>query len=166
MRTEAEYQSLFIENGHLSGAEGEAIAANYWKDMTTHLNFYFSHEAREEITIRAAKELARQVSEGTALTQAWQNVIRDFLQNNYWNQVQQSKKPVQKKTEEQKIFWKLFKYIWIVIQSTIILKIAIYYFGLEGASHPDQVNPNWVWLFFGFSVCSLGFFAYRNHKQE
>ncbi len=166
MKTETEYQQLFLENCAAENPEAAVIAKHYWIDMTAHLTSYFSHESREYITIYAAGLLKEKIKNGIAADQAWKDVIRDFLSNNYWTQSPQIKKPEVKKTEEQKIFWHLFKYGWALFQAMIVIKIAIYYFGIEGAAHPDQTNPAWVWVFFGISLISLFAFAYRNRKDE
>lgn len=166
MKTEDEYRQTFLENCNLQPSEVDIIAKNYWIDLTAHLTSYFSHESREIITVTAAKKLAEKVRAGTPVDEAWKNVIRDFISNSYWNQPLQNRKPEVKKTEEQKIFWKLFKYVWAFFQAVIVIKIAVYYFGIEGAAHPDQTSPAWVWLFFGISVISLSAFAYRNRNDE
>lgn len=141
------------------------LSKNYWTDLTAHLSFYFSNEDRLEMTKKAA-ELLMQNKTSNSFSEAWKLVIVDFSKNQFWNYQPVVKKPVLAQTEEQKIFWKLFKYGWAFFQSMIVLKIAVYYFGLESASNPDQVSSIWVWIFFSISFSSLVFFAYRNRHDK
>lgn len=167
MKTEKEYSDFFVEScqheekfrAYVSG-----IAKSYWSDLTTHLNAYFTNEDRLKITQKSAELLAENVKK-LNLDQAWPSVIRNFVQNNYWGYHLTSQKPKIKQTEEQKIFWKIFSYTWAFFQSMIVLKIAVYYYGLESARDPEQTSVLWVWLFFSISVGSLAFFAYR-HRHE
>lgn len=172
VKTEKEFSEYFVqvyqrnlEISDTSPQEIKNLSENYWSDLTSHLSFYFSNEVRLQITEKSATLLAKnRIS--SEFTQAWKMVLLDFNNNNYWNFQTVTKKPKVTQTEEQKIFWKLFKYGWAFFQSMIILKIAVYYFGLESADHPDQVSSIWVWVFFSLSVSSLVFFAYRNRHDK
>lgn len=172
MKTEKEFSEYFLQIYHERVARNEAspqdvknLATSYWSDLTSHLPSYFSNEDRLQITEKAAAMLATETS-AHEFTEAWKQVLIDFNKNSYWGFQQISKKPKAVQTEEQKIFWKLFRYTWAFFQSMIILKIAVYYFGLESASHPGQVSSMWVWLFFSLSVSSLVFFAYLNRNDK
>ncbi len=172
MKTEKEFSEFFIHIcqplAPLNVAQQQAldlVALNYWADLTSHLSYYFSHSDRIAITEKAAKYLSAELTT-KSLDASWKNVIRNFNQNNYWDFKTQAIKPRVAQTEDQKIFWKLFRYIWAFFQSMFILKIAVYYFGLESASNPDQTNVFWVWVFFSFSAFSLAFFAYRNRHDK
>lgn len=173
MKTEKEFADFFIESYRTKLSTPQSttadedlaqIAKNHWTDLTTHLNSYFSNEDRLQITQKAAELLAQHTTSEN-LSIAWTHVIRDFYTQNSWGFKTVTYKPKLKKTEEQKIFWKLFKYGWAFFQSMIVLKIAVYYFGLESAERPEDVSQFWVWLFFGISVGSLAFFAYRNRNE-
>jgi len=172
VKTEKEFSEYFhhIYQEHVQPNDGtvqeiENLAATYWPDLTSHLSFYFSNEDRLKITEKAASLLAQNKKDHD-FTAAWKKVLLDFNKNNYWDFPPITKKPKVAQTEDQKIFWKLFKYSWALFQAMIILKIAVYYFGLESASHPDQVSSVWVWVFFGLSVGSLFFFAYYNRHDK
>jgi len=172
VKTEKEFSEYFLQiyqehaqQNDTSPQDVKNLADVYWSDLTAHLSFYFSNEDRLKMTEKAAVLLAKNKSEHE-FTEAWKRVLLDFNQNNYWNFRSVQKKPKVAQTEEQKIFWKLFKYTWAFFQAMVILKIAVYYFGLESASHPDQVSSIWVWIFFGLSVSSLGFFAYFNRNDK
>lgn len=168
MKTEKEFADYFIDSCQHDPQFNEnvlQVSKTYWMDLTTNLSGYFSNEDRLEITKKAAELLSKNLK-NKHIDSAWADVIRDFTQNNQWGFRTSNKRPEIKKTEEQKIFWRFFKYAWAFFQSMIVLKIAVYYYGLESAEHPDEVSVLWVWLFFSVSVGSLFFFAYRNRNEK
>lgn len=181
MKTEKEFSDFFVEScqhGNPQKNQQEdkykgyisEIAKNYWLDLTTHLNTYFSNEDRLAITEKAAlmlsEKLKNQPQQEALPQEAWPDVIRDFLQNNYWGFKKTGKKPEKKKTEEQRIFWKFFKYAWAFVQSTFLIKTAVYFFGVESAWRPNEISIWWMWLFFAMSTVSLFYFAYRNRHDK
>lgn len=177
MKTEKEFSDFFVESCQHEAQFDDYVndvAKNYWSDLTTHLNTYFTNEDRLKITQKAAELLSEnlkkvpldEISSKEARTEAWASAIRNFVQNNYWGFQSTTRKPKIKQTEEQQIFWKIFKYTWAFFQSMIVLKIAVYYFGLESASNPEETSVLWVWFFFSISVGSLAFFAYRNRHDK
>ncbi len=168
MKTEKEFSDFFVESCQHENKFNDfvnTVAKKYWLDLTSHLNTYFSNEDRLSITKMSAEQLSENLKTQT-FEQAWQQVIRDFLQNNYWGFQSNNQKPIKKKTEEQLIFWKFFKYLWAFIQAVFILKFAVYYFGLSSASNPDQVSVIWTWLFFAVSVSSMVYFAYKHWNDK
>lgn len=175
MKTEKEFSEFFFDSCEHAPAFADFVrhtSTNYWSDMTAHVSEYFSSEDRLAITEKAARRLSDELksisihSSDEAMTQAWVRVIRNFIDNRQWGYETVRKKPKAKQTEEQKIFWKLFRYTWAFFQSMVILKIAVYYFGLESADKPDETSVIWVWLFFGLSAGSLAYFAYRNRNDQ
>ena len=168
MKTEKEFSEYFIAHCPHRIEDQEYVnqlSKCYWSDLTSHLQEYFEFAERLLITEKAAQLLAQRLPNCPQET-AWSSVIRDFYENKSWGYRTVTKKPNSKKSEEQKIFWKLFKYIWAFFQSMIILKTAVYYFGLESTQHPDQVSGLWVWFFFSLSLSSLVYFAYRNYGDR
>ena len=172
MKTENEFSEYFLSESQLHfpvHSEDDVylkkLSGFYWADLTSHLSFYFSPADRLLITKKAAQLLA-EGERKHGLDEAWKNVLRNFNQNNFWDFERITEKPKKIQTEEQKIFWKLFRYTWAFFQAMVILKIAVYYFGLESADHPDQTNVAWVGFFFGLSFLSLVFFAYRNRNDK
>lgn len=168
MKSKKEFSDIFVQVCQHEKQHNDfvaAIAKNYWSDLTTHLSTYFRNEDRLKITRKAAELLSENLKKAPA-EQAWTLVIRDFLEKNYWGFQQIIKKPKEKLTQEQEIFWKIFKYAWAFFQSMIVLKIAVYYFGLESAQNPAQTSVLWVWFFFSISVSSLVFFAYQNRNDR
>ncbi len=168
MKTEKEFSDYFIAECAHSATDAEYVAEvskSYWKDLTTHLQGYFEYEERMAITQKAAHLLSLNLPMYPR-EKVWATVIRDFAENNSWGHPTVMKKPKPKQTEEQKIFWKLSKYIWAFFQSMIIIKTAVYFFGLESTQHPDRVSTVWVWFFFALSTTSLVYFAYRNFSDK
>lgn len=169
MKTEKEFSDFFIASCQSQlTPEQQAFfvekSKTYWLDLTSHLSTYFSNEDRLAITAKAAQFLDQNL-QTEPLENAWVQVLRDFNTQKYWGYKTTTQKPKPVKTEEQKIFWQLFKYVWALFQSMIVLKIAVYYFGLGSAEHPDQISVFWVWLFFLISAGSLALFAYRNRHD-
>lgn len=167
MKTEQEFSDFFTESSVQSGVDPQLAAElskKYWIDLTSHLNRYFSAADRDSITRLAAQKFAEQLKNEEPET-AWKNVVRSFISENNWNFKFSDKKPEVKKTEEQVIFWNLFKYGWALFQSMVILKIAVMYFGLQSALHPET-NPFWLLFFIGLAAGSLFFFAYRNRNDN
>lgn len=166
MKTEKDFEDLFYNSCQHNSENAEWIrdlSKKYWIDLTSHLNGYFADESKVNITSKAAYQLSQKLI-NTTRDAAWVQVIEDFNQN-YWNYPLLEKKPKQTKTEQQKISRKLFKYVWAFFQSMIILKIAVYYFGLKSAENPNEISPAWVAFFFAVSVGSLVYFAVRNRKD-
>ncbi|MBC7421397.1 MAG: hypothetical protein H7328_11775 [Bdellovibrio sp.] len=168
MKTEKEFSDYFTSHCSHNAADEDyvvQISKTYWSDLTTHLQGYFEYDRRLAITQKAAHLLGQSLAIHPRQT-VWANVIRDFVENNSWGHPMVMKKPKAKRTEEQKIFWQLFKYIWAFFQSMIIIKTAVYFFGLESTQHPDRVSGVWVWFFFSLSTTSLLFFAFRNYGDK
>ena len=167
MKTEKEFSEFFVDSC-LASREHDFVnelSAHYWSDLTTHLSRYFSNDDRLKITKRAAQELSEHLQTQSP-EEAWKSVIRSFVTHSCWGFASQKKKPEAKKTEEQLIFWKFFKYAWVLFQAMILVKIAILFFGLRSAENPSQVSSIWIWVICLFSLASLGLFAYRNRNDK
>lgn len=96
---------------------------------------------------------------------AWSDVVRDFHRN-YWNERRLLKKEVKPKTEEQKIFWELFSYIWMLLQAALVTKTAVFYFGIRSTEDDSMEGKIYVILAILVSFGSLFFFAYRKSKKQ
>lgn len=96
---------------------------------------------------------------------AWREVVRDFHKT-YWGEKRLLKKERKPKTEEQKIFWELFSYIWIMLQATLVVKTAVFYFGIKSAEEDTAEGKIYVTLAILFSFVSLFVFAYRKSKKN
>jgi hypothetical protein len=97
--------------------------------------------------------------------EAWQEVVRDF-HSDFWGERRLAKKEKKPVTEEKKIFWELFSYIWMMLQATLVTKTAVFYFGIKSASEDSSEGKIYVVLAILFSFVSLLWFAYRKSKKS
>jgi hypothetical protein len=171
VKTEKEFSESFVEAYRQAKPqilwlnEVQMLSPHYWSDLTSHLSSYFSNEDRLAITKKAATLLAHQ-SQARSCDEAWKTVLRNFNEKHYWNFQQISHKPKVEKTEEQKIFWKLFKYISTLLISLLVLKTGFYLVGMRSANNPDQVSPYWVWFIFGLCLAFMILFIYKNSDDK
>ncbi|HEY8272707.1 MAG TPA: hypothetical protein VIG33_17565 [Pseudobdellovibrionaceae bacterium] len=141
-------------------------------DFASSSGGHFSAESREFIAKESAFRLVKALSSKNAtevdrdlLQQEWNKIVRDFYQLNFWGQVPQKSKPAKVKTEEQKRMRELAAYIWVAFQAWIVMKLIIFYFGIEAADNPQESH----WLLYAailFSFGSLVLFAWRKFKKE
>jgi hypothetical protein len=96
---------------------------------------------------------------------AWNEVVREFHQN-YWGEKRLLKKEKKAKTQEQKIFWELFSYIWMLLQAALVTKTVVFYLGIKSAQEDSSEGKVYVVLAILFSFTSLIFFAYRKSKKN
>lgn len=98
----------------------------------------------------------------------WNDIVADFHRGGYWGRkpfpgpAPKEKKPL---TEEQRRRKELLPYIWAFVQSTIIMKLVIYYFGINSADDPSLFNYIGLGLGIFISFFSLFFFAWRHHRR-
>lgn len=95
---------------------------------------------------------------------AWIEVIRNFHQD-YWQQKSIPKAEKKPQTEEQKTFWELFSYLWILFQTTFITKTVIFYFGITSAQEDNDEGIVYAVLAFVFTLVSLTVFAIRKTRK-
>ncbi|MGZ3803993.1 MAG: hypothetical protein ACXVB4_07285 [Pseudobdellovibrionaceae bacterium] len=149
----------------------EALSKQQKQDFASIGGGYFSSESQEFIAKEAASILAKSISEmklseigRETLQVEWQKIVTDFYQHQYWGQVPQLKKPAKVLTEEQKRTRELASYIWAAFQAWIVMKLVIFYFGLEAADEPQETHW-WLYLAILFSFGSLIFFAWRKIRK-
>jgi len=147
------------------------LAKQQKADFASPSGDYFSLENQEKISQEAARKLSqalqgKQPSEiGIALVrEEWQKIVADFYRQNAWGYTTQKQKPPKVLTKDQKITRELAPYIWAVFQAWIVMKLVIYYFGMEAADNPEDSHI-FLYLGLGFSFCSLVFFAWRKSKK-
>jgi len=138
-------------------------------DFASSTGGYFSPASQEFIARESAQRLARALGTKNevdlqGVQDEWQKIVRDFYQNQYWNQPTQKEKPAKVLSEEQKRTREIFPYIWIAFQALIAMKLVISYFGLESADSPDE-TPWLLYLAIAFSFCSLVIFAWRKYRK-
>ncbi len=149
---------------------GEMIR-NLPQDFAPDRPGYYSHESRELLYAEAARRLAHRLSATSGsidfaeLRSAWTEVVVDYHRNNNWNYPVSEKKPEKILTQDQETARELWPYIWVLIQSGILLKTAVYYFGINSASEPSRVNTVMLVLALLISFGSLFFFAWRKSRK-
>ena len=141
----------------------KSIAEDLWKSA----GGYWSEASIAKFRATAIDMLAKSLT-GEArqdYQNAWGLVVRDFHKN-FWGEQRLEKKPKKEKTEEQKIFWELFSYIWMLLQAALVTKTAVFYFGIKSAEEDTTEGKIYVVLAILFSFASLMFFAYRKSKKN
>ena len=119
VKTEKEFSEIFAGSCKCDESASlfvKELSTHYWTDLTSHLNRYFSNEDRVRITQKAAEVLSQNLQKSTP-DEAWKDVIRSFIAPGNWGFLSQEKKPALERTEEQKIFWKFFKYASVCFSS-------------------------------------------------
>lgn len=100
-----------------------------------------------------------------AYKEAWLEVVRDFHRD-FWGEKRLAKKEKGPLTEEKKIFWELFSFIWIMLQATLVTKTAVFYFGIKSTEDESSEGKIYVLLAILFSFISLFWFAYRKTRKS
>lgn len=132
-------------------------AGGFWSDS--------SIQKFREIAMHKLALLMRAQPERT-MPELWVEVVRDF-HSDCWGEVRLGKKEKKPQTEEQKIFWELFSYIWVLIQAALIMKTVVFFFGIKSAQEEGVAEGKWyVFLAIAFSFLSLGFFAFRRYRKK
>lgn len=156
-----------------------SIAEDLWKSRGGH----WSETSIQSFRVHAIKKFCealksvpsnRDVTAGD-LGSAWVLVVRDFHQNTHasshqgvevWGERPLPKKEKKPLTAEQRNSRKLFMYIWAMMQTAIVTKTAIFYFGLKSAEEGTVEGKIYVTLAIMTTVVSLSFFAFRNYKDN
>ncbi len=140
---------------------------NFKQDFSTNRGFFTEADekslremALEKLDQELLKLSTTPVTAGE-LRQAWNMVVADFHRNNYWNFEPTTEKRPKVLTEEQKTFREMFPYVWAVIQSGIILKTAVYYFGIRSSTDPSTENHIFLYLALATSAGTLIYFAWK-----
>lgn len=139
------------------------IAQDLWQSAGGH----WSQESIDIFRIKALRKLAEKVDSAgdSEVSALWVEVVRDFHQT-FWGEKRLEKKEKKEKTEEQRIFWELFSYIWVLLQAVFITKTAVFYFGIKSAQEDSSEGKIYVLLAILFSFISLAWFAYRKSKKK
>lgn len=140
-----------------------SASEDLWKSAGGH----WSESSIEKIRLTAMKRLAEELLGDSAsdYQQSWALVVRDF-HTSFWDECRLQKKEKKKQTEEQKIFWELFSYIWMLLQAALVTKTAVFYFGIKSTEDRGTEGKVYVVLAILFSFASLMFFAYRKSKKN
>ncbi|KYG68191.1 hypothetical protein AZI87_02745 [Bdellovibrio bacteriovorus] len=159
----SQYKDLSIEGASFLADLEKTIAQDLWQSAGGH----WSLESTKNFRKLAMQKLAAEVQgpSRSDFQSAWISVIRDFHKNQ-WGEQRLLKKEKKPETKEDKIFWELFSYIWILLQATLVTKTAVFYFGIKSAEEDTTEGRIYVLLAIAFSFISLGVFAYRKSKKK
>lgn len=147
------------------------IEKNLKSDLAAPANLYYSHEIFEQLSLTALNKLKQRLKlqtgtiELATLRQAWHETVTDYYNSNSWGFKPQTVKPPKILTEDDKVRKELWPYIWVVIQSMIILKTIVYYFGIRSSDDPTPLNKALLGLALGTSAFTLIFFAWRKSRK-
>lgn len=159
----SQHHSLSSEGNLFLEDLEKTIADDLWKSAGGN----WSGASVESFRYLAMEKLAAQLQgdDLAAFQKAWLEVVRDFHRNNWGEQrlVKSEKKP---KTEEDRIFWELFFYIWVLLQTTFITKTVIFYFGITSAQEDSSEGKIYVVLAILFTFLSLTSFAFRKSRNK
>ena len=138
------------------------------EDLWKSAGGFWSEASIQKFRETAMQKLAKKMQgrPGKEPVDYWTEVVRDF-HSDYWGEVRLPKKEKKPQTEEQKIFWELFSYIWVLIQAALIMKTVVFYLGIKSAQDEGVADGKWyVFLAIAFSFLSLSFFAYRKYRKK
>lgn len=157
-----DYRKVSSEEGAFLESLEKGIGEDLWKSAGGHWS-----SASIEIFKKKSMELLNNEIESKKISmpEAWPLVVRDFHQA-HWGESRLSKKEVKPQTQEQKIFWELFAYIWALIQASLITKTAVFYFGINSAAQDSESGRIWVVVAIAYSFLSLMWFARRHSKKK
>lgn len=145
----------------------KTIADDLWKSAGGHWSKDSILFFREE----AMRQLVNEFSNGNVeILNAWQNVVRSFHAKQkskyYWGQQALLVKEKVPLSSDQKNSRKLFMYIWAMMQTAIVTKTAIMYFGLKSAEEQTTEGKIYVSLAIASTVVSLTYFAFKHYGDE
>lgn len=145
----------------------QEIGAKAMADFKPNENF-FNDEDLVGIVTKASKIVVESTNslDPSELLKFWNQAVVDFHRTQYWGFTPKFTKPRRPLTEDQKIRKELFSYIWVFFQSMIVLKTAVYFFGLEYADKREPINLFLLLAAIGTSFSSLIFFAYRKSRKQ
>ncbi len=161
--------SIFLKF-HSVSKEGEVfltqLEGTCAQDLWLSAGGHWSSESIQTFRRIAMEKLAEALKGDGAedYQSAWIEVVRSFHAS-FWGQQRLPKKEKAPISEEKKIFWELFSYIWIMLQATLITKTAVFYFGIKSAQEDTSEGKIYVGLAILFSFISLIWFAIRKSKK-
>lgn len=157
------YHSLSPESESFLSQLDANIAEDLWKSAGGN----WSRESIEKFRDVAMEKLAGlvQTESQQDFQKAWIEVVRDFHKD-CWGEKRLPKKEKKVQTENDKIFWELFSYIWALLQTVFITKTAVFYFGIKSAQEDTTEGKIYVFLAILFSFVSLAWFAIRKSRTK
>ncbi|KYG62007.1 hypothetical protein [Bdellovibrio bacteriovorus] len=157
------HKDLSVEGADFLADLEKSIAQDLWQSAGGH----WSRDSIQKFREIAMQKLASEVHGPSReeFQKAWISIIREFHQNQ-WGEQRLLKKEKKIETKEDKIFWELFSYIWILLQATLVTKTAVFYFGIKSAEDDTAEGRIYLFLAIAFSVISLSVFAYRKSRKK
>jgi hypothetical protein len=136
-------------------------------DLFGGLHVHFSEQQRKEIVelFRAKYTDSQPAGQNQEIQRKiWVDLVTEFHRSNYWGFVPSKSKPIEA-PKPPTVARQIAVYFWTAFQALIVLKVIIYFFGLRVAQ--DNTLENWIYLIVAvaFSWGSLGFFAWRKHRD-
>jgi len=174
-------ESLFFHNLQSTATNGlpkslnlklQTIAQDHLKDLSPTHGRHYASEVQDQITIEAARRFRQLVMNemnstltDARLSELWRSIVTDFHRNANWGHKPELKsKPRSPLTHEQKISNELFPYVWALVQAVVVMKAAVYYFGMQSSNEPSFQNDIFFALALIISFGSLFIFAWRKSE--
>ncbi len=153
----------------------DSIADDLWKSVGGHWSEASVSAFRHQAMAKLVELYSAEPQEG--ILNLWVKVVRDFhreaeaassgsMSGSVWGERRLEKKEKKPLTEEQKNSRRLFMYIWAMMQTAVVTKTAIFYFGLKSAEEGTTEGKIYVSLAIATTVVSLSFFAIRNYREK
>lgn len=146
-------------------------------DLFTLSSGAFSIDDQEKIRIEADSRWKARMDAGLEAEQAWREVVVSFHRGSYWGYRRLSKQNIATKvrpTEEQVRNQTVRRFFWTAIQSLVIMKGVIMYFGLNYAMEREAFYGGANTSFYGWGLAvsvSISFggliwFAIKNSRAR
>ena len=149
----------------------EQILENAHADFTANLEGGFLQKDIEEIISRSHKKLynvltTRPINTSDELAKAWNQIVTDFYQNNYWGYPLQTK--AEKIVSPSNPGSQLASYLRVFLVPTLLLKGFLLYFGLNYSNNPGEGYGWGLIIAIVLSLLNFAFFIWktRNNTEE
>lgn len=148
------------------------ILQNLPQDLAPDRPGYYTDETLQSLSAEAARRLRQDLEtqphpvDFPTLRASWAGVLTDYHRNNNWNYPLIDKKPSRPLTAEQKSAREVAIYVWIAIQTVLVLKTAVFYFGMHSASQPSETNNVMLVVTIVSLLATLVYFIWSRSKNE
>lgn len=148
------------------------ITQNLPQDLSPDRTGYYTDETINQLFAEAARRLHEDLATKSqpvdfhTLRSSWASVLTDYHRNNNWNYPLVDRKPPRPLTEDQKNTREVAIYIWIAIQTVLVLKTAVFYFGMHSASQPSDTNSVMLVVTIVSLLATLVYFIWSRSKKE
>lgn len=132
------------------------------EDLGGSVSGHFSPEDWQQILLKAERDLQQKKN---ALngdeTEAWQDVIRDFHQQNFWGFTPNYRPPPRPKKKGNLGV----AFIWMAFQTFVITKIAVLWIGQTYARSQDPHDFWLLCLVISLVVANFAYFLWKNRNH-